>query len=459
MMKKIKRCGSKQPVNAQDNHQDCQIRVRELEQQNNSHQKEIEELKYKLANVPSNSTDSAMKVKEDYLQKLTTLQDQVADLKNKLEIKSQFSVQRSKGDEATRRLQFEIQNLKAQKVQLQCKLKVESLQFRLSKASHEKEILQLRREYRRNQFQMNKLLDSNQRLKMVVQRKAVEASMATKRLKELFESRQALSHRSRASGTRNETKTGIQRLGHESELTTLHALCAEYERQMDVMAEERAKLKEEVEELRQENLRYQLEEKEALSLEKGFDINELKEEVVSISGLFRQLRLQKAELDQDKSQVSGHSSTFVASILSTEDTTCISGSENSIPSIAARNKNESSTCCSCSKKSLCKTSKCICRSNGGSCGTSCGCIASKCSNRVALPIQLNDSPGPEIAEAKVNSLKIAETRKDATDASHGAMLLQNALEQQLTEKNDHQGSYKKPLSDIGNIRMRQGRKI
>ncbi|KAM6560538.1 hypothetical protein CsatA_029777 [Cannabis sativa] len=444
MMKKIKRCGSKQPATALDNHQDCQTRVRELEQQNNSFQKEIEELKYKLANVPSISTDSAMKVKEDYLEKLTTLQDQVADLKNKLEIKSQFSVQRPKGDEATKRSQFEIQNLKAQKVQLQCKLKVESLQLRLNKASHEKEILQLRREYTRNQFQMNKLLDANRRLKMVVQRKTIEASMATKRLKELLESRQTLSHRGRKAGTRNETNAGIQSLGHDSELTTLHALCAEYERQMEVMDEESDKLKEEVEELRQENLRYQLEERETLSLEKGFDINELKEEVVSISGLFRELRLQKEELEQvNKAQgVSSHSSTVVASNLSTEEGTSLSESEHSIPSVAARYKNESSTCCSCSKKSLCKTSKCVCRSNGGSCGASCGCIASKCSNRVKLPLQLNDdSSGPEIA-------------------SHGTMLLQNALlEQQPSEKNDHQGPSKKPLTDIGNIRLRQGRKI
>lgn len=52
-------------------------------------------------------------------------------------------------------------------------------------------------------------------------------------------------------------------------------------------------------------LRCLLEEKDVLSLEKGFDMKELKEEVVSLSGLFRQLRLQKAELDQgNKSQVS-----------------------------------------------------------------------------------------------------------------------------------------------------------
>ncbi|KAJ0260320.1 hypothetical protein HA466_0065400 [Hirschfeldia incana] len=38
-------------------------------------------------------------------------------------------------------------------------------------------------------------------------------------------------------------------------------------------------------------------------------------------------------------------------------------------------------CCSCTKKSLCKTKSCKCRANGSGCGISCGCIASKCSNR------------------------------------------------------------------------------
>lgn len=41
---------------------------------------------------------------------------------------------------------------------------------------------------------MHKLLALNQRQKMVLQRKTEEAAMAYKRLKELLESRKALSH-------------------------------------------------------------------------------------------------------------------------------------------------------------------------------------------------------------------------------------------------------------------------
>lgn len=100
---------------------------------------------------------------------------QVAELKKRLGSQSQFSTQRKKADESTKQLQFEIQNLKAQKVtfllgwtlfttalvfgcpspalginlcvyiqvQLQCKIKLESVQFRLCKALLEKEVLQV----------------------------------------------------------------------------------------------------------------------------------------------------------------------------------------------------------------------------------------------------------------------------------------------------------------------------
>ena len=46
---------------------------------------------------------------------------QVTELKKKQHVQSQLSTKRPKGDEATRRLQFEIQSLKAQKVPYCCR--------------------------------------------------------------------------------------------------------------------------------------------------------------------------------------------------------------------------------------------------------------------------------------------------------------------------------------------------
>ncbi|KAK4571933.1 hypothetical protein RGQ29_030361 [Quercus rubra] len=89
-----------------------------------------------------------------------------------------------------------IYQLKDQKVQLQRKIKLESVQYRECKASLEKESLQLRKEKRRNEYELQKLLASNQRLKMVLQRKTEDASVATKRLRALLEFGKALSCRS-----------------------------------------------------------------------------------------------------------------------------------------------------------------------------------------------------------------------------------------------------------------------
>uniref|UniRef100_A0A5B7AUA4 Kinesin motor domain-containing protein n=1 Tax=Davidia involucrata TaxID=16924 RepID=A0A5B7AUA4_DAVIN len=235
-------------------------KVQELELEKRALQKEIEKLRHNLANISSTSDDSAQKLKEDYLQKLNVLEAQVAELKKKQDAQAQLLRQKQKSDESAKRLQDEIQKIKTQKVQLQQKIKQESEQFRLWKASREKEVLQLKKEGRRNEYEMHKLLALNQRQKMVLQRKTEEAAMATKRLKELLESRKASSRET--SGAGNSKGPGIQALmqaiEHELEVTVrVHEVRSEYERQMEVrarMAKEVAELKEESHILKQRNL-------------------------------------------------------------------------------------------------------------------------------------------------------------------------------------------------------------
>ncbi|KAL2489056.1 P-loop containing nucleoside triphosphate hydrolase superfamily protein [Forsythia ovata] len=225
-------------------------KVQDLELEKRDLQKEIEELRHNLSNISSNSDDSAQKLKEEYLQKLNVLETQVAVLKKKQDAQAQMLRQKQKSDEAARRLQEEIHRIKTQKVQLQQKIKQESEQFRLWKASREKEVLQLKKEGRRNEYEMHKLLALNQRQKMVLQRKTEEASMATKRLKELLESRKA----SRDTfGGGNKNGPGIQALMQaiedELEVTVrVHEVRSEYERQKEErtrMAKELAELKDE----------------------------------------------------------------------------------------------------------------------------------------------------------------------------------------------------------------------
>lgn len=92
-------------------------------------------------------------------------------------------------------------------------------------------------------------------------------------------------------------------------------------------------------------------------------------------------------------------------------------------------KPASGVCCSCSKKSSCKTSKCECRVSGGSCGTSCGCAANKCTNR---------------------ELGSVETEMTSSLTSEGAMLLQNSLIEKPLETKDDCCTRKQPLREIGN---------
>ncbi|KAE8731288.1 P-loop containing nucleoside triphosphate hydrolases superfamily protein isoform 2 [Hibiscus syriacus] len=516
-------------------------KVNELEKEKRILQKEIEDLRHNLANISSTSDAGAQKLKEEYLQKLNVLETQVVELKKKQDAQAQLLRQKQKSDEAAKRLQDEIQRIKSQKVQLQHKIKQESEQFRLWKASLEKEVLQ------------------------VLQRKTEEAAMATKRLKELLESRKASSRD--FSSTGNGNGPGIQAITqtieHELEVTVrVHEVRSEYERQIEErakIAKEVARLKEEAEILRHycpetmspgargsrifalENMlgatsstlvamasqlseaeererifsgrgrwnqvrsladaknimnylfnlasssRCSLRDKEVSCREKDAEIRNLKEKVVKLSSLARQIEAQKAYLlHQVKMKVSSYfigvqsdfegehqsSVTYIEDMDTYEseysdmdagdddddDDDWVQSERKPVRRRASRARASTAgipksdknvvngctgevakkiegLCCTCSKKSLCKTPKCQCRANGNSCGQSCGCSSVKCSNK----------------EAEANVSNDADTNEEMNLVAQGAALLQNALEgEKAAEMNDGGTTKRKALSDIGN---------
>lgn len=111
----------------------------------------------------------------------------------------------------------------------------------------------------------------------------------------------------------------------------------------------------------------------------------------------------------------------------------------------------SGTCCSCSKSSLCKLKKCECRAAGGTCGDSCSCAPHKCTNRETVKAkELDDFPQSALAEDIGNLSGSDDTRKYNELASHGAALLQSALVDEPAEANVGCESKRKPLSEIGN---------
>ncbi|KAI3726307.1 hypothetical protein L1987_66104 [Smallanthus sonchifolius] len=116
-----------------------------------------------------------------------------ADLERKHE--HEIELLKQKSQDAMKRLQDEVRCIKSQKVQLQQKVKHEEEQFRQWKANHEKQMMQVKKESRKSDIELQKLNALYQRQTQVLQRKTEEAARATKKLKELLESRKVTARR------------------------------------------------------------------------------------------------------------------------------------------------------------------------------------------------------------------------------------------------------------------------
>ncbi|KAH7659921.1 Plus-end-directed kinesin ATPase protein [Dioscorea alata] len=228
-------------------------KLMELEDEKRIVQQERDHLLAEVESLAGNSDGQTHKLPDAHLQKLKSLEAQILDLKKKQENQVQLLKQKQRSDEAAKKLQDEIQFIKAQKVQLQHKIKQEAEQFRQWKVSREKELLQLRKEGRRNEYERHKLQALNQRQKLVLQRKTEEAAMATKKLKELLESRKlagrenSVAANGNSPGTQVSEKSFQRWLDHELEVMVhVHEVRSEYEKQSQVraaLAEELAVLK------------------------------------------------------------------------------------------------------------------------------------------------------------------------------------------------------------------------
>ncbi|KMZ68995.1 Kinesin-like protein [Zostera marina] len=224
----------------------------ELEDEKRNVQRERDRLS-EIENRATITDGKTPRSSDTHFQKLKSLEAQILDLKKKQENQVQLLKQKQKSDEAAKKLQEEIQFIKAQKVRLQNKIKQEAEQFRQWKACREKELLQLRKEGRRNEYERHKLQALNQRQKLILQRKTEEAAMATKRLKDLLEARKPSGRESGASMNGNYLSIqgndkSLQRwIDHELEvMVNVHEVRCEYEKQTQLratLAEELAILK------------------------------------------------------------------------------------------------------------------------------------------------------------------------------------------------------------------------
>ena len=127
-------------------------KLMELEDEKRTVQQERDRLLAEVENLSANSDGQMHNLPDNYLQKLKTLEAQIMDLKNKQENQVNLLKQKQKSDKAAKKLQDEVQFIKAQKAQLQQKIKQEAEQFRHWKASREKELLQLREKTQKKQY-------------------------------------------------------------------------------------------------------------------------------------------------------------------------------------------------------------------------------------------------------------------------------------------------------------------
>ncbi|CAG7865064.1 unnamed protein product [Brassica rapa] len=226
-------------------------KMMELEKEKRTVQVERDLLLDEVEKLAASSDRQAQVARDSHAQKLKALETQISNLKKKQENQVEALKQKQKSEDAAKRLQAEIQCIKAQKVQLQHKMKQEADQFRQWKASQEKELLQLKKEGRKTEHERLKLEALNRRQKMVLHRKTEEAAMATKRLKELLESRKSSVAGNGQPPTKKVKEKTLQRwLDNELEvMTKVHQVRSQYEKQIQVraaLAEELTSLKREM---------------------------------------------------------------------------------------------------------------------------------------------------------------------------------------------------------------------
>ncbi|KAD4888192.1 hypothetical protein E3N88_20265 [Mikania micrantha] len=175
-----------------------------------------------------------------------------ADLETKHD--REIETLKQKSQDAMKRLQDEIRCIKSQKVQLQQKVKHEEEQFRQWKANHEKQMMQVKKESRKSEIELQKLNALYQRQTQVLQRKTEEAARATKKLKEMLESRKVTTRRETVVQPRGQNRSGqiktLKRwLNNELEkVMHMHKLRLNHEKQNQSLA----KLKEELSFLKQQ---------------------------------------------------------------------------------------------------------------------------------------------------------------------------------------------------------------
>ncbi|KAM5125044.1 chromosome-associated kinesin KIF4-like [Mantella aurantiaca] len=158
------------------------LNIKTLEGEVGALQKEKEELILALHSAKKDTNQA--KLSERRRKRLQELEGQMNDLKKKLNEQSKLLKLRESTEKTVSKLNQEIQAMKTQRVQLMKQMKEDAEKFRSFKQQKTKEVIQLKEQDRKRQYELLKLERDFQKQASVLRRKTEEAATSNKRLKE-----------------------------------------------------------------------------------------------------------------------------------------------------------------------------------------------------------------------------------------------------------------------------------
>lgn len=139
----------------------------------------------RLHSLQHTSEEERATLERRYREQLAGMDAKLRDLQRRERDHAQLETLKARSEEACKRLQGDIQQIKQQKVALQRQMDRANRDFQEWRRSREREILQLRAQGRRNAVQIQKLELLHSRQQAVLRRKTEEAEAARRRLKEV----------------------------------------------------------------------------------------------------------------------------------------------------------------------------------------------------------------------------------------------------------------------------------
>ncbi|XP_070810072.1 chromosome-associated kinesin KIF4A [Pituophis catenifer annectens] len=165
-----------------------QINIQNLEEEVTKLQKEKEDLVLTLQMTKKDVTQA--KLSERRRKRLQELEGEMTELKKKLKEQSKLLKMKESSEQTVSKLHLEIRAMKNQRVQLIREMKEDAEKFRQWKQQKDKEVIQLKAQDRKRQYELVKLEQDFQKQATVLRRKAEEAAAANKRLKEALQKQQ-----------------------------------------------------------------------------------------------------------------------------------------------------------------------------------------------------------------------------------------------------------------------------